>query len=61
MVYIALGNISDEWQGMFAREFKPPAGTGLRYRVVDAQKGNPRLDFAWGRETPNPSYYLSLA
>jgi outer membrane protein assembly factor BamA len=59
--YIGAGNVSKEWQGMLAREFKPAAGTGLRYRVADAHKVNLRLDFAWGRDTPNPSYYLSLA
>ena len=43
------------------REFKPATGAGVRYRFSDVQKVNIRLDFTWGRETPNPSLYLSLA
>lgn len=59
--YAAVGNVSKSWDGMRAKEFKPAGGIGARYRFSDVQKVNLRLDFTWGHETPNPSYYLSLA
>lgn len=59
--YAAAGNVARHWHGMKAREFKPAGGAGVRYRFSDAQKVNIRLDLTWGRETPNPSFYLSLA
>ena len=59
--YAAVGNVARTWEGMRAAEFKPAGGIGARYRVSDVQKVNLRLDFTWGRETPNPSLYLSLA
>ncbi|NBQ52806.1 MAG: hypothetical protein EBU49_04410 [Proteobacteria bacterium] len=59
--YAAAGNVARTWEGMRAAEFKPAAGIGVRYRISDVQKVNLRLDLTWGRETPNPSLYLSLA
>jgi outer membrane translocation and assembly module TamA len=59
--YAAAGNVARHWSGMKSREFKPATGAGVRYRFSDAQKVNIRLDLTWGRETPNPSFYLSLA
>lgn len=59
--YAAAGNVARHWHGMKSREFKPATGAGVRYRFSDAQKVNIRLDLTWGRETPNPSLYLSLA
>ena len=61
VVYAAVGNVARTWEGMRSTELKPAGGIGARYRVSDVQKVNLRLDFTWGRETPNPSLYLSLA
>ncbi|NDE15261.1 hypothetical protein EBZ80_10065 [bacterium] len=61
VAYAGAGNVSRHWSGMKASEFKPATGAGVRYRFSDVQKVNIRLDFTWGRETPNPSFYLSLA
>jgi hypothetical protein len=46
---------------MVKKRPKPAWGAGLRYRISDSQRVNLRLDLASGRQTPNPSFYLSLA
>ena len=61
VAYGGAGNVARDWQNLTARTIKPAWGFGGRYRISNAQKVNLRLDLAWGRETPNPSVYLSLA
>lgn len=61
VTYTGAGNVARDWQRLTAGTFKPAWGLGGRYRISSTQKVNLRLDFAWGRETPNPSVYLSLA
>ena len=61
VAYGGAGNVAPDWQNLTARSFKPAWGFGGRYRISNTQKVNLRLDLAWGRETPNPSVYLSLA
>jgi outer membrane protein assembly factor BamA len=59
--YAGAGNVSGDWQDMVKKRPKPAWGAGLRYRISDSQRVNLRLDLASGRQTPNPSFYLSLA
>jgi hypothetical protein len=61
VAYGGAGHVAHDWQNLTTRAIKPAWGFGGRYRISSAQKVNLRLDLAWGRETPNPSVYLSLA
>ena len=61
VLYAGGGNVAHDWDMMTLKSFKPAWGAGARYRISSTQKVNIRLDLAWGRRTPNPSAYLSLA
>jgi hypothetical protein len=60
-LYVGAGNVARNWNMMTLKSFKPAWGAGARYRISSTQKVNIRLDLAWGKLTPNPSAYLSLA
>ena len=46
--------------GFRFRDLKPSGGFGLRYRLVERQRINLRLDFGFARREPTPSVYLNL-
>jgi outer membrane protein assembly factor BamA len=60
VVFGGAGNVGANIPDIFKAKPKPAGGIGVRYKLVDRQKINVRIDIAVAPVSPSPSVYLYI-